>query len=183
MKFGFTQITIFLSTSWYHGTNSHCSRVRYYIPWRGLSPVLVSLLITLSHVLNSQRAGARDDRGNPIIRDFYSSPLTARYPILNLYACILVARFLVGDYVIAALYIIFLIIVSAVMPMTKCYLLNLRVYTLVLVALALRWLVFVVNVRLRHCVLHPYVAVIALIFTVGTKYGARASCMDRMVSF
>lgn len=25
-----------------------------------------------------QRAGAHDDKGNPVIRDFYSSPLTAR---------------------------------------------------------------------------------------------------------
>ncbi|GAB4856056.1 Outer envelope protein 80, chloroplastic [Ancistrocladus abbreviatus] len=29
--------------------------------------------------LTFQRAGARDDKGNPIIKDFYSSPLTARY--------------------------------------------------------------------------------------------------------
>lgn len=33
--------------------------------------------------MNFQRAGARDDKGNPIIRDFYSSPLTARYVSLK----------------------------------------------------------------------------------------------------
>lgn len=29
--------------------------------------------------VNFQHAGARDDKGNPVIKDFFSSPLTARY--------------------------------------------------------------------------------------------------------
>lgn len=28
---------------------------------------------------NPQHAGARDEKGTPIIKDFYSSPLTARF--------------------------------------------------------------------------------------------------------
>lgn len=30
-----------------------------------------------------QHAGARDEKGNPIIKDFFSSPLTARYASLK----------------------------------------------------------------------------------------------------
>lgn len=119
-----------------NGTNSFCVRFKYFIPWTGLLPILL-FLILICHVQNTQRAGARDDRGNPIIRDFYSSPLTARYATLNLYAYI--GWWLHCCYTV---YIYNLVIVSAVMPMTKCCLPNLRVYILVLVALALRWLVF-----------------------------------------
>jgi len=40
--------------------------------------------ITYFHllVLISQHAGVRDENGNPIIKDHYSSPLTARYTSL-----------------------------------------------------------------------------------------------------
>lgn len=34
------------------------------------------------NVLLFQRAGAHDEKGNPIIRDFFGSPLTARYTSL-----------------------------------------------------------------------------------------------------
>lgn len=58
-----------------------------FIPWTRESSIPVLFLkMLLSHFSILQRAGARDDKGNFIIRDFYSSPLTARYATLNLYA-------------------------------------------------------------------------------------------------
>lgn len=88
---------------------------------------------------------------------------------------------LAGDYIVAIQYIHNLVIVSAVMPMTKCYLQNLKVYILVLVALALRWLVFLLMSDILCFIFRS--SVIALIYAVGIKHGARTSCMDRMVSF
>lgn len=41
----------------------------------------------LSSIHCFQHAGARDDKGNPIIKDFYSSPLTARYASLIHQTC------------------------------------------------------------------------------------------------
>lgn len=40
------------------------------------------LTISPSVVFDLQHAGARDERGNPVIKDFYSSPLTARFAFL-----------------------------------------------------------------------------------------------------
>lgn len=39
----------------------------------------IYLILNFVLILMFQHAGARDEQGNPIIKDFYSSPLTARY--------------------------------------------------------------------------------------------------------
>lgn len=51
-----------------------------------LFPVSLNDVANCPSYFNSQRAGARDDKGNPVIRDYYSSPLTARYRLMMVYA-------------------------------------------------------------------------------------------------
>lgn len=55
--------------------------------WRAYFTLMLSVLCYQQVYFFHQHAGARDDKGDPIIRDVYNSPLTARYVLVLFILC------------------------------------------------------------------------------------------------